>query len=128
MYKRQYLHFAMVAGIVLLALGLKKTLEHTEDALKLVPATAMLGGAALYLLAHVAFRWRNIHTLNRQRLVLACVLPLLIPVAVEVPALAALGGLAAILVGLVAYEVKRFGEARERLRRRLLHGEAAVES
>jgi low temperature requirement protein LtrA len=119
-----YLHFAMVAGIVLLALGLKKTLEHTEDALKLVPATALLGGTALYLLAHVAFRWRNIHTLNRQRLVLAIVLPCLIPIAHVVPSLAALAGLAAVLVGLVAYEVIRFGEARERLRRRLLHGES----
>ncbi len=120
-----YLHFAMVAGIVLLALGLKKTLEHTDEALKLVPAVALLGGTSLYLLAHVAFRWRNIHTLNRQRLVMAVVLPLLIPLAVEVPALAALGGLAALLVGLVAYEVTRFGEARERLRSRLLSGDAA---
>ena len=118
-----YLHFPMVAGIVLLALGLKKTLEHTDEALKLVPAVAMLGGTAIYLLAHVAFRWRNIHTLNRQRLVMAVVLPLLIPLAVEVPALAALAGLAALLVGLVAYELARFGEARERLRSRLLHGE-----
>ena len=118
-----YLHFAMVAGIVLLALGLKKTLEHTDEALKWVPATALLGGTAVYLLAHVAFRWRNIHTLNRQRLAMAIVLPLLIPVAHELPSLASLGGLAALLVGLVAYEAIRFGEARERLRRRLLHGE-----
>ena len=50
-------------------------------------------------------------------------LPLLIPVAHAVPSLVALGGLAALLVGLVAYEVTRFGEARERLRSRLLHGE-----
>ena len=59
---------------------------------------------------------------------MAAVLPLLIPLAVEVPALAALGGLAALLVGLVAYEVIRFGEARERLRRKLLHGEANVQT
>jgi low temperature requirement protein LtrA len=118
-----YLHFAMVAGIVLLALGLKKTLEHTDEALKWVPATALLGGTAIYLLAHVAFRWRNIHTLNRQRLAMAIVLPSLIPVAHALPSLASLGGLAALLVGLVAYEAIRFGEARERLRRRLLHGE-----
>jgi low temperature requirement protein LtrA len=123
-----YLHFPMVAGIVLLALGLKKTLEHTDEALKLVPATALMGGTALYLLAHVAFRWRNIHTLNRQRLAMAIVLPLLIPLAREIPALATLAGLAALLVGLVAYEVVRFGEARERLRRRLLHPEVAEEA
>jgi hypothetical protein len=41
----------MVAGIVLLALGLKKTLAHVEDPLKVVPAFAMLGGTAIYLLA-----------------------------------------------------------------------------
>ena len=33
-----YLHLPMVAGIVLVALGLKKTLEHVGDPLKLVPA------------------------------------------------------------------------------------------
>ena len=46
-----FLHFPMVAGIVLLALGLKKTLEHVEDPLKTVPAFALLGGTAIYLLA-----------------------------------------------------------------------------
>ena len=44
-----YLHFPMVAGIVLLALGLKKTLGHVEEPLKLVPAVALLGGTAMYL-------------------------------------------------------------------------------
>ena len=63
-----YLHFPMIAGIVLLALGLKKTLVDVEEPLKLVPAVAMLGGTALYLLAHIAFRLRNVHSLNRQRL------------------------------------------------------------
>ena len=64
----------MVAGIVLLALGLKKTLEHVDEPLKLVPAAALLGGTALYLLAHVAFRWRNVHRFSYQRLVAAVVL------------------------------------------------------
>jgi low temperature requirement protein LtrA len=116
-----YLHFPMVAGIVLVALGFKKTLGHVEDPLKLVPAVALLGGAALYLLAHVAFRLRNIHTLNRQRLVAAVVLVALVPLAVEIPALATVALLAALSAGLVAYETIRFGETRERLRRRLLH-------
>ena len=66
-----YLHLPMVAGIVLLALGLKKTLEHVEDPLKLEPAVAMLGGTAMYLLAHVAFRMRNVHRLSTERLVCA---------------------------------------------------------
>jgi low temperature requirement protein LtrA len=114
-----YLHFPMVAGIVLLALGLKKTLADVEEPLKLVPAVAMLGGTALYLLAHVAFRLRNIHTLNRQRLVCAALLLALIPVAEELPSLVTLGILAAVLTALIVYEVVRFGELRNRLRERL---------
>ena len=47
------------------ALGMKKTLGHVEDPLELVPAVALFGGTAVYLLAHVAFRWRNIHTAER---------------------------------------------------------------
>ena len=66
-----FLHFPMVAGIVLVALGLKKTLGHVDHHLDLVPAFALFGGLAIYLLAHVAFRYRNVHTLNRQRLGLA---------------------------------------------------------
>jgi low temperature requirement protein LtrA len=116
-----YLHFFMVAGIVLVALGMKKTLGHTGEALALVPAAALLGGTSIYLLAHVAFRWRNLHTLNRQRLLVALLLPLALFAAVEIPALASLAVLAAVLCGLVALEAVHFGEARERLRHRLLH-------
>jgi len=32
---------------VLVALAVKKTLEHVEDPLKLVPAVALLGGTAV---------------------------------------------------------------------------------
>jgi low temperature requirement protein LtrA len=111
-----YLHFPMVAGIVLLALGLKKTLAHVEDPLKIVPATALLGGTALYLLAHVAFRLRNIRTLNRQRLLCSFVVVALIPAGIELPALVTLGILAAVLAALVTYETLRFAELRDRIR------------
>jgi low temperature requirement protein LtrA len=114
-----YLHFPMVAGIVLLALGLKKTLGDVGEPLGTVPAAAMLGGAAVYLLAHVAFRLRNVHTLNRQRLVCAVLLLALIPVAAELPALATLGILTGVLVALIAYEALRFAEARDRVRHQL---------
>jgi low temperature requirement protein LtrA len=114
-----YLHFPMVAGIVLVALGLKKTLGDVEDPLKLVPATAMLGGIAVYLLAHVAFRLRNVRTLNKQRLGCAVLLVALLPAAVELPSLATLAILAALLAALIAYEALRFAEARERVRHQL---------
>lgn len=113
-----YLHFLMVAGIALLAVGLKITLEDVSEPLKLVAAAALLGGAALYLLAHVAFRWRNMHTLSRRRLVCSIVLVALVPVTVGlgISSLATLGVLAAILTALILYEVLRYADARERVR------------
>jgi low temperature requirement protein LtrA len=116
-----YLHFPMVAGIVLLALGLKKTLEHVGDPLELVPAVATLGGTAIYLLAHVAFRWRNVHRFSVQRLACAGALVALVPVAVEVPALATLGLVAVALAAVIAYEAVRFAELRDRLRHQIAH-------
>jgi low temperature requirement protein LtrA len=115
-----YLHLPMVAGIVLFALGVKKTLPHLGDGLEGVPATGLCGGVALYLLAHVAFRLRNVHSLNRHRLGAAVLLLALIPVATAIPALAALALVATIMCSVIAYEYVRFHEARERLRRALV--------
>ncbi|HEX8648444.1 MAG TPA: low temperature requirement protein A [Thermoleophilaceae bacterium] len=122
-----YLHLPMIAGIVLGALGLKKTLGDTDAALKLVPAAAMYGGTAMYLLAHVAFRLRNIHTLNRQRLVCALLFLALIPVATEISSLAALGVVAGVLALLIAYEAIRFADDRDRIRHELVR-EAEAET
>jgi low temperature requirement protein LtrA len=120
-----YIHFPMVAGIVLLALGLKKTLEDVGAELDLVIASAMLGGVAIYLLAHVAHRYRNVHWVNYHRLVCAVVLLALVPVAVELPALAALAGLAVIVWVLVGLEAVRFAGSRERARQTLAEEGAA---
>ena len=79
-------------------------------------AFALLGGVAIYLLAHVALRLRNAHTLNRQRLVLAVVLFALIPVATVVPALATLAGVDVLLWAMIAYETANYDERRYRLR------------
>ncbi|MCW3038749.1 MAG: low temperature requirement protein [Solirubrobacterales bacterium] len=111
-----YLHFPMIAGIVLLALGLKKTLQHVADPLELVPAAAMLGGVALYLLAHVAFRWRNVHRFSSHRLLAALVLAAFVPLARHVEAVATLGVLAVLLIALIVYETLRFADLRDRLR------------
>jgi low temperature requirement protein LtrA len=113
-----YLHFLMVAGIALLAVGMKLTLEQVDEPLKLVPAAALLGGAALYLLAHVAFRLRNMHTLSGRRLVCAVLLIALVPVTVAlgVSSLTTLGALAVILTALILYETLRYADARERVR------------
>jgi low temperature requirement protein LtrA len=113
-----YLHFPMVAGIALVALGLKRTLAHVGHPLGVVAATAMLGGAAVYLLAHVAFRWRNVHKLNVYRLLCAFLLGglLIVEVALRPPSLATLAMLAAVLSALIAFETVHFAELRDRIR------------
>jgi low temperature requirement protein LtrA len=116
-----YLHFPMVAGIVLVALGMKKTLGHVEDALKVEAATALLGGTAVYLWAHVAFRYRHVHSVNTRRLGLGVLLCAFIPVAVQIPALTTLAVLAAALVVLIVVETRGYGDRREQLRHELRH-------
>ena len=62
-----YLHLPLVAGVVLFALGLKTTVDHVGETLDTVPAVALCGGAALYLLGHVAFLFRMTRHLFRRR-------------------------------------------------------------
>ncbi|HEY7256415.1 MAG TPA: low temperature requirement protein A [Solirubrobacterales bacterium] len=111
-----YLHLVMVAGIVLVALGLKKTIGHFDDHLDAVPAFALLGGLAIYLLGLVAFRWRHIHTLNSRRLVLAIALLILVPIATDIPAIASLAIANVLIWVLVVVETRGYGEMRASLR------------
>ena len=114
-----YLHLPMVAGIVLLALGMKKTLGDVGKELDTVATFALLGGTALYLLAHVAHRFRNVHTVNNHRLVCAVVLLALVPLGDHLPALATLAILTAVIWVLIGLESLRFVGSRERARRAL---------
>jgi low temperature requirement protein LtrA len=111
-----YLHLPMVAGIILFAIGVKRTLLHENAHLHPVAAVALCGGVALYLVALSAFKRRNVGSFNRQRLVVAAILVCLIPAAVHVPSLAALATVTAVACGLIAFEYFRYAEARDRIR------------
>jgi low temperature requirement protein LtrA len=111
-----YLHLPMVAGIVLFALGLKKTLAHVGDELATVAAFSLTGGVALYLLAHVCLRLRIGGGLGHGRPTAVLLLLALVPVSLEVPALLALGLVAAVCTALIAYEALRYRESRARIR------------
>jgi low temperature requirement protein LtrA len=102
-----FLHLPLVAGIVLLALGVKKTLEHVDESLELVSAAALCGGVALYLASDVAFRRRCLGLLERPRLVAATACLALVPLATALPSLAALACVAAVCAALVGYESLR---------------------
>jgi len=111
-----YCHLPMIAGIVLFALGLKTTVGHVGEHLDTVPAVALCGGAALYLLAHVASLLRTTGRVFRRRTIGALVLLALIPAAVALPALAALALVSAVCSLIVAYEAIRHREHRVVLR------------
>ena len=111
-----YLHFPIVAGIVLVALGLKKTLLYHAETLGLVPTTALVGGASLYLVALIAFRFRVIRRASRARSVCAIAILALIPLHSRIASLATVSLLAGAFVLLVTYEVIRYSDSRERIR------------
>ena len=111
-----YLHLPMVAGIILFAVGVKKTLGHVHEELEIVPAFCMCFGVALYLLALSTFKRRNIGSFNYPRLVAAAALAAFTAVAVHLPAIAALAVVAALSCGLIAYEVIHYAAARDRIR------------
>ena len=50
-----------------------------------MPLVALYGGVVLYLLAHICFRLRNVHSLNKQRLGVAVLLVALLPVVCSAP-------------------------------------------
>jgi low temperature requirement protein LtrA len=107
-----YIHFPMVAGIILMAVGLKTTLGHVDEPLHTVPAFALLGGVSVYLLGLVAFRYRHVHTINRQRLAMAVLLLALLPLATSIPAIATLSIVVVLLAIMIAYETRSYGEGR----------------
>lgn len=122
----------MIAGIVLLALGLKKVLEYVgdeqghelSDPLSGVGQAALVGGVVLYLLAHVAFKLRTVGVLNPARLVVALLLLPLVPAGSELPALVSLAILTGVVVALIAFETLRYAEDHERARRNAAHAPA----
>src|SRR4030095_285830 len=92
-----YLPLPMVAGIIFSALGIEQTLAHVGDPLGTIPAVALCGGIALYLLGHNAFRLRLEGTVSVPRLVVAVVCLGLIVVGVTVSSILTLAVLVLML-------------------------------
>ena len=111
-----YLHLPMVAGIIFVALGIKQTLAHLGDPLGIIPAVALCGGVALYLLGHNAFRLREVGSVSVPRVAVAVLCCALIPVAVSFPSLLILATLAGLMCALVTFETMRSREFRRVLR------------
>jgi low temperature requirement protein LtrA len=111
-----YLHLPLVAGIVLVAFAMHETLAHVSEPLPTVPAFGLAGGTALYLLGHVAFRYRAFHSVKWGRLLAAVVALALVPVATEVDAVVALALVTGVIWAVVSYESVRYADARAAIR------------
>lgn len=118
-----YLHLPMLAGIVLLALGLKKVLTYVADgdtahALDLVALVALLGGVAMFLLAHLAFEARTGCGLSWPKVGALVAVLAMIPVghALHLPALIPLAALAVVLAALNVWETVAALETRDEVR------------
>ena len=102
-----YLHLPLVAGVVFFALGVHEAIAGAAEPLPLLPAVALAGGVALFFVGDVAYRWRDHHQLAAERLLAAVGATALIPVAVFVPALAALAGLTLVCVLQTSWDLWR---------------------
>ena len=109
-----YLHVLLVAGVILSAVGDEIVIAHPTEHLSTAEAVAVVGGPALYLVAHVLFRLRMGRSLSTKRLIAAaaCLATGLLTPVISALAVAAL--LVGILVGLIVAE--RAAERRRRLR------------
>lgn len=105
-----YLHFPIVAGIVLVAVGFELAIAHPSEGLVEGGPLVTLGGVALFLLGLVACERRGAESVNRPLLIVAVLSLLAVP---AVPGLRAWGLLAivavvlAVLVGLESRRVDR---------------------
>ena len=113
-----YLHFSLIAGIIISALGIEQVLAHLGSGhpLGLFGSAALFGGTSLYLAGHALF-WRRV---SRQwlpsRLIGASVLLLLVPVCSILPALAALAIASGGTVVIVVIETLTYSRERGELR------------
>jgi hypothetical protein len=80
-----------------------------------IPAIALGGGSALYLLGHNAFRLCDTGTVSRLRFIVAAVAFVLIPAAVLLPAFVTLAVFTVLLSVLAAFETVR-SEFRQQFR------------
>ncbi|MFC0003405.1 low temperature requirement protein A [Micromonospora siamensis] len=130
-----YLYLPMIAGIILFALGAEGIVHQiadprlpTNDPAKSPNVPLLFGGVICYLSANMLFQLRTLRTVSWTRVGAVLVLTVAIPVAAALPALAALGLLTAICVGLVAAEVVVFADAREALHKLVFEEKTAHEA
>jgi low temperature requirement protein LtrA len=122
-----FAHLPLAVGIVLVAFGLKEVLLYVSDSshheltdpLPPVALAALVGGAAIYLLGHVVFKWLTVHAISVVRVAAAAALLVATPVIAGTPALVQLGVVAVLVTCAVVIESVVFAESRRKIRAEL---------
>ncbi|MFD7987463.1 low temperature requirement protein A [Kitasatospora indigofera] len=113
----QYGHLSLLAGVIAVAVGFGETVAHPGRALGGGAAGLLYGGCGLYLLSFGYTRWMMFRKVSGTRIAAACLVFVLVPLVMRLPALVALLALAALLVALNVVEhlrVRRAAAAAER--------------
>ncbi len=119
-----YMHFPLIAGVVLLSVGMKKALEYVGDTahhdltdpLKGAALFCLYGGVVVYLLGQIGFKWLVRHQVAWPRVVVSAVLVLVPLVLVKVPALGQLAVVATVITVLIVTETVMYAEQRREVR------------
>jgi low temperature requirement protein LtrA len=120
-----FLHFPIVAGIVLVAVGTHAALAHLSEHLDTLGATALAGGLAVFLAGQVGFKIRVVGLLSPLRIGATVLALVLIPVALAVPAWLSLVLATTLAWGLVTVETFHFADLRAEVRQQ--HHDAGAE-
>ncbi len=110
-------HFPIVAGVVLVALGIEGVLEHAAELKPLggFYAAALFGGFLAYLFGHLVFKYRMHRDVSVPRLVAMLVLLLALPAGAFAPPLVALTMAVLIVAVLAGYEAHHYAPLRRQL-------------
>ena len=93
-----YWHYGIILGIVAVAAGLERAIEHPYGPSDGWSAVALAVGVAAFVACEVGFRWTFGIARSQVRLVAAAVVLATIPLGTEVGALAQVGALTAMIV------------------------------
>ena len=99
-----YLHVAVVAGVIVSAVGDELVIAHPTDELPWPEVAAVVAGPAIYLLAHVLFRLRFTGTLSTKRLAGAVACLAVAALGAVAPALVLAGLVVVVLVAVIGAE------------------------
>jgi low temperature requirement protein LtrA len=99
-----YLHLLLVAGIIIFAAGIKYVVRAADDPLHTAPRLALCGGVALYLIGHLAFRWRMTGEVRYEKAATAGLVLVVFAVGGEMAAWLLTGVVALLVAGLCGVE------------------------